>query len=63
MRQPFPTGGIKWGGLGMSVISMDTSIRVEPSTRDDLAEYRDERGYPNYNEALSSLLQEVTAEA
>jgi hypothetical protein len=46
----------------MDVIRMDTSIRVEPATRDDLAEYRDKRGHPNYNEALQAMLEEVTAE-
>lgn len=30
---------------------------VEPKVRDRLAEFRDREGYPNYNEALRSLLE------
>lgn len=29
---------------------------LDPSTRDDLAEFRDERDLPNYNEAVRTLL-------
>ena len=32
---------------------------LEPSVRDDLAEYRDEHGYPSYNSALQAMLEEV----
>lgn len=29
---------------------------LEPEVRDRLADYRDREGFPNYNEALRSLL-------
>jgi hypothetical protein len=29
---------------------------LEPEVRDELADYRDEKGFSNYNEALRSLL-------
>lgn len=32
---------------------------LKPSVRDDLAEYRDEHGYPSYNSALQAMLEEV----
>jgi hypothetical protein len=32
---------------------------LEPSTRDELAEYRDEQSLPSYNEALKSLLADA----
>ena len=32
---------------------------LEPSTRDDLAEFRDERELRNYNEALKTLLADA----
>ena len=32
---------------------------LEPSTRDELAEFRDERDLPSYNEALKTLLEDV----
>lgn len=30
---------------------------LDPETRDLLADYRDREGFPNYNEALRSLLE------
>ena len=30
---------------------------IKPELRDRLAEYRDQEGHPNYNEALRSLLE------
>jgi len=30
---------------------------IEPELRDELADYRDREGHPNYNEALRSLLE------
>jgi hypothetical protein len=39
-----------------------TTVMLGTDTRDTLASYRDRHGYPNYNEALSALLQEVDAE-
>lgn len=32
---------------------------VEAEVRDRVAEYRDEQGLPNYNEALKALLEEA----
>ena len=32
---------------------------LEPEIRDALADYRDREDYPNYNEALRSLLEQV----
>jgi len=39
------------------------SIPVGSSTRDRVADYRDEHGHPNYDEALQAMLAEVSAEA
>jgi hypothetical protein len=36
---------------------------VATSVRDEFAEYRDRNDHPNYNAALSALLEEVDAEA
>lgn len=32
---------------------------LEPEVRDELADYRDREGFPNYNEALRALLKET----
>lgn len=37
-----------------------TTISCGSATRDRLAEYRDEHGHPNYDDAISSLLEEVS---
>jgi len=37
-----------------------TTVPCGNSTRDSLAEYRDENGHPNYDAALSELLEEVS---
>lgn len=34
-----------------------TSINLGKTTRDELATYRDQNGYNNYNEAVAALLQ------
>jgi len=48
---------------GMSSPVVATSIGpVNPSVRDEIAEYRDTHGYPNYNTALQAMLEEVNAE-
>lgn len=39
-----------------------TTITCASSTRDALADYRDSRDHPNYDEALQDLLNEVTTE-
>jgi hypothetical protein len=39
-----------------------TTVSLGTSTRNRLAEFRDEHGHPNYDEALQALLEEVTAE-
>lgn len=46
--------------MAVHAFRMDvTSIGpVESHVRDQLAEYRDRKGYPNYNEALQALLEE-----
>lgn len=31
---------------------------LDPSVRDQLADYRDREGYSNYNEALQALLED-----
>jgi len=47
----------------MSSSVVATSIGpVNPSVRDEIAEYRDTHGYPNYNTALQAMLEEVNAE-
>ena len=56
--------GLNFGGILIGlrcvVVSMGGSqINIgplDPSTRDDLAEFRDERDLPNYNEAVRTLL-------
>lgn len=42
--------------IDMATVGGTTVGPVEPELRDRLAEYRDEHGHPNYNEALRSLL-------
>lgn len=37
-----------------------TTVPCGRSTRDALAEYRDQQGYSNYNEALRDLLKSVS---
>jgi hypothetical protein len=39
-----------------------TTIACGSATRDDLAEFRDMRGFDNYDTALQALLEEVDAE-
>lgn len=36
---------------------------VTPSVRDEFAEYRDQNDHPNYNTALSALLEEVETDS
>lgn len=45
---------------GMNRTSIAT---VSEETREAVANYRDEHDYPNYDAALSALLEEVTAES
>jgi len=42
----------------MAVGGVTTVGPVTEETRDALAEYRDREGYPNYEEALRSLLDD-----
>ena len=46
-----------------SSVGATTIGPVEHSVRDEIAEYRDENNYPNYNAALQAMLEEVTAES
>lgn len=39
-----------------------TSVSLGKAVRDDLKDYRDNREYPNYNEAIAGLLEEVSDE-
>jgi hypothetical protein len=39
-----------------------TTVPCGSATRDDLAEFRDEHEYPNYDEALQAMLEEVADE-
>lgn len=41
-------------------VGVTTVGPLEPEVRDQLADYRDREGYPNYNEALQSLLENET---
>lgn len=43
--------------MGVGVTSVGP---LRPETRDELADFRDENGHPNYEEALSALLAEAS---
>jgi len=45
-----------------SSVGATTIGPVEHSVRDAVAEYRDEHGHPNYNEAIQAMLAEVDVE-
>lgn len=49
-------------GCMSSSVGATTIGPVEHSVRDEIAEYRDENNYPNYNAALQAMLEEVTVE-
>ena len=66
-----PTTGDNWGFRRHSInkrgvqaiFRMDvTTVPCGSTTRDDLAEFRDKNEYPNYDEALQAMLEEVSAE-
>jgi len=39
-----------------------TTVPCGSATRDQLAEFRDTNGHPNYDAALQAMLEEVNAE-
>jgi hypothetical protein len=45
-----------------SAVGATTIGPLERSVRDAVAEYRDDNDYPNYNAALSAMLEEVDGE-
>lgn len=47
------------GGTSMDI----TTVSCGTSTRQALAEYVEEHGYDNYDEALQAMLTEVSADA